>query len=109
MQRLVTRDLGNNFEQQDLSEDDIDIDMLFEEDGKEDEQVYEKETLLPNQQNELENEKEWDYWPMEQRKSILEKYSRMSYCSRNIKLLAIKDKELFVLTGNIDNYIYLLF
>jgi hypothetical protein len=33
----------------------------------------------------------------------------MGGCSRLFKLLRISDKELFVLSGDIDTYIYLLF
>ena len=40
---------------------------------------------------------------------IRTQYERMGSCSRLIKLLRISDKELFVLSGDIDTYIYLLF
>ena len=50
-----------------------------------------------------------NYWPLEMTEKIRSQYEKMSGLSRLVKLLRISDKELFVLSGDIDTYIYLLF
>ena len=50
-----------------------------------------------------------NYWPLEQSEEIRKSFDRMNGCARMCKLLVISDKKLFVMSGNIDTYVYLLF
>lgn len=49
------------------------------------------------------------YWPIEQSEEIKKSFDEMGPIQRIVKLLGISDKQLFVLSGDIDTYVYLLF
>lgn len=49
------------------------------------------------------------YWPPSVSDKQKATYEKMNGCGKFFKLMLISDKELYVLAGDIDTYIYLLF
>ena len=50
-----------------------------------------------------------NYWPLEESERYRIEYEDMNSCKRFFKLMSIPDKHLFVMSGDIDTYVFLLF
>jgi len=77
---------------------------LLNEDGEQRLPTVAYSKILSKIQNKVEN-----YWPIAQSDMIREKFDKMNGCKRFFAIWAISEKNLFVVSGSLDTYCYMLY